>query len=79
MSHDPPKGGSLPQVDGIDRVAAPLAHELGQTVAVIGGALGMLRASPGADPNAIDFLAHEADRLRALTDELLAIAAGDRR
>ena len=79
MSHDPPKGGSLSQVDGIDRVAAPLAHELGQTVAVIGGALGMLRSSPGADPNAIDFLAHEADRLRVLTDELLAIAAGDPR
>ena len=79
MSPDPPKGGSLSQVDGIDRVAAPLAHELGQTVAVIGGALGMLRASPGADQNAVEFLAHEVDRLRALTDELLAIAAGSRR
>ena len=78
MSDDPPKGGSLSQVDGIDRVAAPLAHELGQTVAVIGGALGMLRSSPG-DQTALDFLSHEADRLRALTDELLAIAAGDRR
>ena len=50
MSHDPPKGGSLSQVDGIDRVAAPLAHELGQTVAVIGGALGMLRSSAGRGP-----------------------------
>ena len=78
MSHDPPKGGSLSQVDGIDRVAAPLAHELGQTVAVLGGALGMLRASGGADPNAIEFISHETDRLRALTDELLAIAEGER-
>jgi signal transduction histidine kinase len=79
MSPGPPKGGSLSQVDGIDRVAAPLAHELGQTVAVLAGAIGMLRASPGADPNAIDFLTHETDRLRALTDDLLAIASGDRR
>ena len=78
MSDDPPKGGSLSQVDGIDRVAAPLAHELGQTVAVLGGALGMLRASGGADPNAIEFISHETDRLRALTDELLAIAEGER-
>ena len=79
MSHDPPKGGSLSQVDGIDRVAAPLAHELGQTVAVLGGALGMLRSSGGADPNAIEFISHETDRLRALTDELLAIAEGGQR
>ena len=77
MSPDPPKGGSLSQVDGIDRVAAPLAHELGQTVAVIGGALGMLRASGASDAHALEFLEHEAERLRGLTDELLAIAAGD--
>lgn len=78
MSPGPPKGGSLSQVDGIDRVAAPLAHELGQTVAVINGAVGMLRAGLGADPNALDFLDHEAERLRTLTDELLVLAAGDR-
>lgn len=78
MSHGPPKGGPLSQVEGIDRVAAPLAHELGQTVAVIGGALGMLRASGSSDRNALEFLEHEAERLRGLTDELLAIAASDR-
>lgn len=78
MSPDPPTGGSLSQVDGIDRVAAPLAHELGQTVAVIGGALGMLRSKGGADSDALEFLEHEAARLRGLTDELLSIAAGDR-
>lgn len=76
MRPGPPAGGSLTQVDGIDRLAAPLAHELGQTVAVISGALGMLRAGGGADPNALEFLTYEADRLRALTDELLEIAAG---
>jgi signal transduction histidine kinase len=78
MSHDPPKGGSLSQVDGIDRVAAPLAHELGQTVAVISGAVSMLRAGGGADPNALEFLDHEAHRLRALTDQLLQLTAGHR-
>ena len=78
MRPGPPQGGSLSLVDGIDRVAAPLAHELGQTVAVIGGALGLLRARGGADATAMDFLAHEADRLRRLTDDLLALAAAGR-
>jgi signal transduction histidine kinase len=78
MSADPPKGGSLSQVEGIDRVAAPLAHELGQTVAVIGGAVSMLRAGGGADPNALEFLDHEAERLRVLTDELLLLTTGQR-
>jgi signal transduction histidine kinase len=77
MSPDPPKGGSLSQVDGIDRVAAPLAHELGQTVAVINGSLEMLRSGGGADTTALEFLAHEADRLRSLTDQLLMLAAGE--
>jgi signal transduction histidine kinase len=78
MSTGPPDGGPLSQVDGIDRVAAPLAHELGQTVAVIGGALELLRTRGGADQTAMDFLSREADRLRALTDELLALAPGRR-
>jgi signal transduction histidine kinase len=78
MSADPPTGGSLSQVEGIDRVAAPLAHELGQTVAVISGAVSMLRAGGGADPSALEFLDHEVQRLRALTDELLQLTAGQR-
>ena len=78
MSPDPPHGGSLSQVDGIDRVAAPLAHELGQTVAVIGGALDLLRARGDADKTGMDFLSHEADRLRAVIDELLSLAAARR-
>ena len=43
------------------------------------GARSACCAPPGADPNAIEFLSHETDRLRALTDELLAIAEGERR
>jgi signal transduction histidine kinase len=78
MSTGPPEGGPLSQVDGIDRVAAPLAHELGQTVAVLGGALELLRAGGGADETALEFLGREADRLRVLTDELLGVAAGRR-
>ncbi len=79
MTLYPPKRGPLAQIDGIGRVAAPLAHQLGQSVAVIAGALDMLQSAGGADEDALRLLAREADQLRTLTDELLSIAAGHRR
>ncbi|MGZ4267789.1 MAG: hypothetical protein ACXVFN_02750 [Solirubrobacteraceae bacterium] len=74
MSAGPPSGGSLAQVDGIDRVARPLAHELGQSVAVLSGALAQLRDCGGADPTAVLLLSSVEGRLRRLTEELLAVA-----
>lgn len=71
MSPGPPQGGPLTQVDGIDRVAGPLAHELGQHVAVLSGALGMLHDHGGADMEALRILGSVEERLRLLTEDLL--------
>lgn len=53
------------------------AHELGQSVALLGGAIEQLREAR-TDPGVLELLDAVEDRLRALTDELLAAESRER-
>jgi hypothetical protein len=54
------------------------AHELGQSVALLGGAIDQLRRDGHTDPAVLELLDAVDDRLRALTEELLAAERGER-